>query len=79
MLRRRTAGLYARRVHPRRQRRGLVGDVTVGDCTELLELARQVRGEGRAGRPFFCHLLREAGVVGQQMTVVTIGPTLCEF
>ena len=39
---------------------GLVCDVTVGDCVELLELARQMRGEdeGRAGSPLFYQLLR---------------------
>jgi integrase len=46
---------------------GLVADVTVGDCVELLELARQMRGEaeGRAGSPLFYQLLREAGVLGE--------------
>ena len=45
---------------------GLVADVTVGDCVELLELARQMRGEaeGRAGSPLFYQLLRDAAVLG---------------
>ena len=45
---------------------GLVSDVTVGDCVELLELARQMRGEaeGRAGSPLFYQLLRDAAVLG---------------
>ena len=45
---------------------GLVADVTVGDCIELLELARQVRREweGRSGSTLFYQLLREAGVLG---------------
>ncbi len=45
---------------------GLVGDVTVGDCVELLELARQTRGEdeGRAGSPLFYQLLRANGALG---------------
>jgi Phage integrase family len=44
---------------------GLAADVTVGDCVELLELARQVRleAEGRAGSPLFYQLLREAAVL----------------
>lgn len=44
---------------------GLVSDVTVGDCIECLELARQMRGEtdGRAGSPLFYQLLREAAVL----------------
>lgn len=44
---------------------GLVGEVTVGDCVELLELARQMRGEaeGRAGSPLFYQLLRENAVL----------------
>jgi integrase len=47
---------------------GLVADVTVGDCIELLELARQVRREweGRSGSTLFYQLLREAGVLGDQ-------------
>ena len=45
---------------------GLVCDVTVGDCVELLELARQMRGEdeGRAGSPLFYQLLRATGALG---------------
>jgi len=45
---------------------GLVAEVTVGDCVELLELARQMRGEaeGRAGSPLFYQMLREAAVLG---------------
>ena len=45
---------------------GLVADVTVGDCVELLELARQTRGEdeGRAGSPLFYQLLRANGALG---------------
>jgi site-specific recombinase XerD len=45
---------------------GLIADVTVGDCVELLELARQMAGEaeGRAGSPLFYQLLRDAAVVG---------------
>ena len=45
---------------------GLVCDVTVGDCVELLELARQIRGEdeGRAGSPLFYQLLRATGALG---------------
>jgi hypothetical protein len=45
---------------------GLVAEVTVGDCVELLELARQMRGEaeGRAGSPLFYQLLRDAAVLG---------------
>lgn len=45
---------------------GLAADVTVGDCIELLELARQVRREweGRSGSTLFYQLLREAGVLG---------------
>lgn len=46
---------------------GLVADVSVGDCIELLELARQMLGEaeGRAGSPLFYQLLREAAVLGE--------------
>ncbi len=45
---------------------GLVAEVTVGDCVELLELARQMRGEaeGRAGSPLFYQLLRDAAALG---------------
>ena len=45
---------------------GLVGDVKVGDCIEVLELALQMRGEaeGRAGSELFYQALREAGVLG---------------
>ncbi len=45
---------------------GLVADITVGDCVEVLELARQMRGEteGRAGSPLFYQLLRDTGVLG---------------
>ncbi|MHB1533139.1 MAG: tyrosine-type recombinase/integrase [Acidimicrobiales bacterium] len=45
---------------------GLVAAVTVGDCVELLELARQMRGEaeGRGGSPLFYQLLRDAAVLG---------------
>jgi len=45
---------------------GLIADVTAGDCVELLELARQMRGEaeGRAGSPLFYQLLRDAAVLG---------------
>lgn len=45
---------------------GRVGDVTVGDCVEYLELARQMRGEaeGRAGSELFYQALREVGVLG---------------
>ena len=45
---------------------GLVREVTVGDSIELLELARQMRGEaeGRAGSPLFYQLLRDAAVLG---------------
>ena len=45
---------------------GLVCDVTVGDCVELLELARQIRGEdeGRAGSPLFYQLLAATGALG---------------
>lgn len=45
---------------------GLVAEVTVGDCVELLELARQMRGEaeGRAGSTLFYQLLRDAAVLG---------------
>lgn len=47
---------------------GLVAEVTAGDCVELLELARQMRGEdeGRAGSPLFYQLLRETGVLGEE-------------
>ena len=48
---------------------GLVRDVTVGDCVELLEIVRQVRGEdeGHAGSPLFYQLLRETGVLGEDV------------
>ena len=47
---------------------GLVADVTAGDCVELVELARQMRGEaeGRAARPLFYQVLREVGVLGEK-------------
>ncbi len=45
---------------------GLVAEVTVGDCIESLELARQIRGEaeGRAGSELFYQALRESRVLG---------------
>jgi hypothetical protein len=45
---------------------GLVADVRAGDCIELFELARQMRGEaeGRAGSELFYQALREIGALG---------------
>ena len=45
---------------------GLVTDVRAGDCIELFELARQMRGEaeGRAGSELFYQALREIGALG---------------
>ncbi len=46
---------------------GLAGDVVVGDCVELLEVAAGMRGQqdGHAHSPLFYQLLRAGGHLGQ--------------
>jgi len=46
---------------------GLSGDVTVGDCVELLELTRQMGGdaEGHARSSLFYQALRQSGTLGE--------------
>jgi hypothetical protein len=42
---------------------GVVVDITVGDCVELMEALQQFHFRGSAGRPLFYALLKEAGVL----------------
>jgi integrase len=41
---------------------GLAGDITVGDCLELLESRARVKGEGDNGGTYFYQLLHAAGL-----------------
>ena len=47
---------------------GLVAEITVGDCVELLQVSDELRataGDGHAHSPLFYQLLRTRGVLGQ--------------
>ena len=43
---------------------GGVGDICVGDCLEVVRIARAVFGDGHYNSPFFYQLLHSAGVFG---------------
>jgi hypothetical protein len=43
---------------------GLVADITIGDCLELLAIAGDLLRSSDATSPYFCQLLRAAGVFG---------------
>lgn len=44
---------------------GAVNDITVGDCVELMDTMRIVHSDGGRARSLFYHLLRTAGVFGE--------------
>jgi hypothetical protein len=43
---------------------GLIADITIGDCLELLQIAGDLLRSGDATSPYFYQLLRAAGVFG---------------
>ncbi|WP_416210405.1 site-specific integrase, partial [Frankia sp. Cr1] len=61
---------------------GLVGDITIGDCLELLRIADDLQGSAGATSPYFYQLLRTAGVFGGSAPAVralkTQGQLSCE-
>ena len=43
---------------------GLVADITIGDCLELLQIAGELQRSSDATSPYFYQLLRAAGIFG---------------
>jgi len=61
---------------------GSVGDISIGDCLELLRLVDDLRAGSTASSPYFYQLLRAAGVFGETAPAVralkTQGQLGCE-
>jgi hypothetical protein len=61
---------------------GIIADITIGDCLELLQIARSLLRSSDATSPYFYQLLRAAGVFGDAappgQTLKTQGQLSCE-
>ena len=61
---------------------GLIADITVGDCLELLRIAGDLQHSNGASSPYFYQLLRAAGILADEMpparALRTQGQLSCE-